>query len=54
MSSLRRCCLASMPKLAERLRRTSKANPEAGAVSPPSVFSEHMLLRGEATQVLPP
>jgi len=23
-----------------------KANPEAGAVSPPSVFSEHMLLRG--------
>lgn len=43
---LRRCCLASLPKLAERLRRTSKANPEAGAVSPPSVFSEHMLLRG--------
>ena len=38
MSSRRRCCLASLPKLAERPRRTSKANPEAGAVSPPSVF----------------
>lgn len=46
MSSRRRCCLASLPKLAVRPRRTSRANPEAGAVSPPSVFSEHMLLRG--------